>query len=100
MNNSTDYPFSYNGGNTSLDQDFFYKHPSDHQQQQAQDIDIDDFLVKEKELSDLAELRLKTLENIVAEKAKIIGEQQQELDQLGDQNKRLHTHMAESGDVI
>jgi hypothetical protein len=40
--------------------------------------------VKEKELSDLAELRLKTLENIVAEKAKIIGEQQQELDLLGD----------------
>ena len=35
MNNSTDYPFSYNGGNTSLDQDFFYKHPADHQQQPA-----------------------------------------------------------------
>ena len=40
--------------------------------------------MKENELKELGELRLKTLENIVQEKAKIIVEQQSELDQLQD----------------
>ena len=48
----------------------------------------------------MGELRLRTLENIVQEKAQIIIQQQQELEQFTQQHGRLTMHLEEKAGMI
>lgn len=58
------------------------------------------FIQKENELKELGELRLRTLENVIADKSRVAQEQQEELERFMGQNRQLLKHIDDKMAII
>lgn len=80
--------------------DGFQQQPISGEYYRLDTFDNQDFAHKQKELMELGELRVTTLENIISEKHKQLAEVQQELDEFANQNQELTEQLLQKASLI